>query len=91
MKITNDIKDCRKENIDHLNRIQGQIETLKKYISEDRCCADIAQLTTSVAKSFDTLRTKTLESFICNQLLKDKEVSKKQMDNLKRILNLYKK
>ena len=91
MKITNDIKDCRKENLDHLNRIQGQIETLKKYISEDRCCADIAQLTTSVAKSFDTLRTKTLESFICNQLLKDKEVSKKQMDNLKRILNLYKK
>ena len=91
MKIANHIKDRRKEHIDHLNRIQGQIETLKKYISEDRCCADIAQLTTSIAKSFDTFRIRTLESFICNQLLKDKKVPKKQMDNLKRILNLYKK
>jgi len=91
MKITNHIQDRRKEHINHLNRIQGQIETLKKYISEDRYCADIAQLTTSIAKSFDTLRIRTLEGFICNQLLKDKKVSKKQMDNLKRILNLYKK
>jgi len=91
MKIANHIKDCRKENIDHINRIQGQIETLKKYMFEDRCCVDIAQLTTSIAKSFDTLRTKTLERFICNQLLEDKKIPKEQMDNLKRILNLYKK
>lgn len=91
MKTTNHIKDRRKESINHLNRIQGQIETLKKYMSEDRCCADIAQLTTSIAKSFDSLRVKTLEGFIRNQLLNDKEVSPEQLDKLSRILNLYKK
>lgn len=91
MKITKQLKDRRKESVDHLNRIQGQIETLKKYMSEDKCCADIAQLTTSIAKSFDTLRTKTLEGFICNELIGDKKLSPAQTEKLNRILNLYKK
>ena len=75
MTITKQMKDRRKESLDHLNRIQGQIETLKKYLAEDRCCSEIALLTTSIAKSFDSLRTKTLEGFIINELLSEKELS----------------
>jgi DNA-binding FrmR family transcriptional regulator len=91
MKITNHIKERRKQSIDHLSRIQGQIETLKKYMEEDKNCADIAQLTTSIAKSFDSLRTKTLEGFIVNELLEKENISSSKMEKLIRVLNLYKK
>ena len=91
MKMTNHIKERRKQNIDHLSRIQGQIETLKKYMEEDKNCSDIAQLTTSIAKSFDSLRTKTLEGFIINELLEKENISSSKMEKLSRVLNLYKK
>jgi DNA-binding FrmR family transcriptional regulator len=91
MKITKKIKERRKQTIDHLNRIQGQIETLKKYLEEDRCCGEIAQLTTSIAKSFDSLRAKTLEGFILNEFSYGKKVPEEKKEKLKRIINLYKK
>jgi len=80
------------QNINHLNRIQGQIETLKKYIEEGKCCAEIAQLTTSITKSFDSLRATTLESFILNEFSSsDKKIPRRKIDKLKQIINLYKK
>ncbi len=92
MKITEAIKKRRKENIDHLNRIQGQIETLKKYLSDNKKhCIDITLLTTSIAKSFDSLRARTLEGFIVNELLEDKKISPEKLKKLNRIIELYKK
>lgn len=91
MKITSCIKNCRKKNIDHLNRIQGQIKTLKKYLEQEESCGEIAQLTTSIAKSFDTLRAKTLEGFVLNEFLSGRKVSEEKKKKLKRIINLYKK
>lgn len=83
MQSSNSIQDRRKKTIHHLNRILGQIETLKEYISDDKSCGDIAQLTTSIAKSFDSLRTKTLEGFILHEFLEDKQVSLKKNENVK--------
>ena len=92
MKITKRIKERRKQNINHLNRIQGQIETLKKYLASDQChCIDIALLTTSIAKSFDSLRVKTLEGFILNEFLENKKIVPEKVRKLKKIINLYKK
>ena len=91
MKITKRIKDRRERHIDHLNRIQGQIATLKKYMAEDKGCIDIALLTTSIAKSFDSLRTRTLEGFILNEVLDDRALSTDKTAKLNRVLNLYKK
>jgi DNA-binding FrmR family transcriptional regulator len=91
MKINHHTKKRRKQSVDHLNRIQGQIETLKKYMEEDKDCADIAQLTTSIAKSFDSLRTKTLEGFIMNELLEHEKISSSKKEKLNRVLSLYKK
>lgn len=91
MKITKQINDRKKQTINHLNRIQGQINTLKSYIEEDNCCSDIAGLTTSIAKSFDSLRVRTLEGFILNELLENKKVSSKKTNKLTKILNLHKK
>ncbi len=91
MKITKEIKEKRKQTINHLNRIQGQFKTLKKYIEQDECCGKIAQLTTSVVKSFDSLRAKTLEGFILNDFIANKKVSEEKIKKLKQIINLYKK
>lgn len=92
MKISAKIRDRRKNTLDHLNRILGQIETLKKYIAEDADCLDIAMLVTSVAKSFDALRSKTLEGSIVNQILDGgQRLSKDQKEKLSQVINLYKK
>ena len=91
MQINSEIQERRTKSIHHLNRIQGQIETLKKYLEDDRSCGDIAQLTTSIAKSFDSLRAKTLEGFILNEFLEGKKVSQLQMEKLNKVINLYKR
>lgn len=91
MKITEQIQERRKKNLHHLNRIQGQIETLKVYIEDEECCSKIAQLTTSIAKSFDTLRVRTLESFLHNELLAWCDVSPKKLEKLDELLKLHKK
>lgn len=91
MKISPEIAECRKKMLQHLNRIQGQINTLKKYIDDDVDCSDIALLTTSIAKSFDSVRAKTLESFILNDLLHNSTISEDKKTKLEEILKLYKK
>jgi len=83
-------KQCT-QNIQHLNRIQGQIEALKKYIEDDKCCGEIAQLSTSIAKSFDTLRSNTLKNFILNEFVFDNKISAAKIKKMERIINLYKK
>ena len=80
-----------KETLNHINRIQGQIETLKKYVEENKSCEEISLLATSIAKSFDTLRARTLRGFIKYDLLKGKEIPKKQLEQLEQLLNLHKK
>lgn len=80
-----------KETLNHINRIQGQIETLKKYVEGNHSCEDISSLATSIAKSFDTLRARTLQGFIKYELLDGKEVSDKKLGQLEQLLNLHKK
>ncbi len=80
----------RQDTIRHINRISGQINTLKSYIEEGRSCNEVASLTTSIAKSFDSLRTRTLEGFLLHEVLEGKISTKKKKD-LNKLLNLYKK
>ena len=79
------------ETLHHINRIQGQIETLKKYVEENRSCEEISLLATSIAKSFDTLRARTLRGFIKYDLLLGKEVAENKIEQLEKLLNLHKK
>lgn len=80
-----------KETLNHINRIQGQLKTLRKYVEENRSCEEISSLATSVAKSFDTLRARTLRGFIKYDLLDGKEVSDGKLEQLEKLLNLHKK
>lgn len=84
-------KKRRKETLDHLSRIQGQIEGLKKMIESSEECIKVASLTTSIAKSFDTLRLRTLEGFVIHQLLADKKVSSDKLKKFQDLLKLQKK
>jgi DNA-binding FrmR family transcriptional regulator len=85
------IKDRRKQNIMHLARIQGQINTLRKYIEGNSDCIDIAVLTASIVKSFDSFRNRVLEGNIMCQVLDSKgKISQKQQEQIKKIIKLYK-
>ena len=89
-KCKNKICSC-KDSLNHISRIEGQIRTLKKYIEDGKKCEDVAMLTTSIAKSFDTLRAKTLQNFFINEILPDKKLSKKESEKIEKIFKLYKK
>jgi len=90
--INRDERKCTcKKSLNHLNRIEGQIKTLKKYIDEGRRCKDVAMLSASIAKSFDTLRARTLKNYILNDVLNGKKIEENQKEEIEQILKLYKK
>ena len=84
-----DSERCR-GTISHINRIIGQLTSLKRHIEEDKPCEQIASLATSISKSCDGLRTRTLEGFILNDVL-DTPLPEKKKELLIELLNRYKK
>ena len=80
----------RTQSLNHLNRILGQLRVLKDYIVEDRPCYEVAHLTASITRSFETLKVRTLEGFIVHELLEDRARGPKT-EQLTEILKLYKR
>ena len=78
------------KTLNHLNRIKGQIFVLEKYISEDRPCREIAQLTASITASFQSLKTRTLSAYIQHELI-NYDLPENKKNDLEKILKLYKK
>ena len=76
--------------ISHINRIIGQLTSLKRHIEEDKPCEEIASLATSISKSCDGLRTRTLEGFILNEVI-DGSLSEDKQKLLSELLKRYKK
>lgn len=83
-------KDRKKETLNHINRLQGQLNKLKSYVENDATCEEIASLTTSTAKSFDALRVRTLEGFLLNEIV-NRKVNKKKVKQLRNLLKMHKK
>lgn len=90
-------KQCHKKDserchgtISHINRIIGQLNTLKRYIEENKPCQEIAALSTSISKSCDGLRTRTLEGFILYDVI-DEPLPKNRQELLKELLKRYQK
>lgn len=81
---------CKKECLHHLHRINGQLAVLEKYLVEDKDCMQVALLTTSIVKSFDTLRIKTLEGILLAELNQPQKIQDHQKF-LHQLLKLYKK
>jgi len=76
--------------IHHINRIEGQLKVLKKYIAENKNCHEIAHLTASIAESFHSLKIRTLEGFLLHELTNKKTSEKKRKEKLSKIIHLYK-
>ena len=58
----------RKGTLAHINRIQGQIEALKRAIADQEECLKVASLATSISNSFESLRFRTLEGFLIHDI-----------------------
>lgn len=83
-------EDC-KAIISHLSRIQGQINTLKKYVEDDESCEKVVQLTSSVFKSVDSAKAKIVETYLKREFLKDEELKPRLKKDLELLLKLIKK
>jgi len=80
----------KKVTLNHLHRISGQLNALTKLIENGEGCEQIASLSTSIAKSFDTLRFRTLEGYIQNEIA-SKDIKSGKLIQLRKLLELYKK
>lgn len=74
----------------HISRIQGQLETLKKYILEEKPCDQVVQLAVSAIKSSNSLKAKILEGYIIQELLDEHKITKEQANQLEVIKKLTK-
>ncbi|MFB6181755.1 MAG: metal-sensing transcriptional repressor [Candidatus Magasanikbacteria bacterium] len=80
----------RKNTINHINRIIGQLEKLREYAKSDKECKEIAALATSIAKSCDSLRMRTLEGFLLHDIPQG-ELTEEQKEELHKVIEHYKK
>lgn len=76
--------------INHLSRIQGQIDGLKRAIEEEKDCDKVANLTSSILRSFDSARASIIEGYILEEVLGGKPISADKAERLSHIVSLYK-
>lgn len=68
----------------------GQLEKLREYVKNDADCKDIAALATSITKSCDSLRMRTLEGFLLHDISESK-LSEEKREELHKLIEYYKK
>ena len=83
-------EDC-KRLISHINRIQGQLNTLKDYLSDVEDCNKVVDLSLSVDKSFDTFKANLFESFIEREFISKGKLEEGDMVYVKNLLRFVKK
>ena len=55
--------DC-KTIVSHINRIQGQMDALKRSLEEEKSCDDIAHLVISICASCDSVRNRMIKHYM---------------------------
>ncbi len=75
--------------VQHLSRIQGQIEALKRYIDEHRSCEEVSHLTRSILTSFGSVRTTIIEETLTRELA-TRKLSPQEQERLRALLTLFK-
>lgn len=76
--------------INHLSRIQGQIDGLKRAIEEQQDCDKVVNLTSSILRSFDSARASLIEGYILEEVLGEKSITADKAKKLEHIVALYK-
>lgn len=82
-------KNC-KQAINHISRLQGQLEALKKKIESGAECPEIVQLALSSVRSFDGLRGKIVQGFIQDRWFAEKDMTVTQLQDFEQLLKLIK-
>lgn len=81
------MEERRQGTVHHINRLIGQLNTLKEYIDEERECKEIASLARSISSSAKGLQTRTLKGYILHDLT-DKDLSDEGLAELNELLRL---
>ena len=55
--------DC-KSLVSHINRIKGQMEALKRSITEDDSCEEVTHLISSISASFESVRIRMMHPYV---------------------------
>lgn len=76
--------------VKHLNRIQGQIDALKRSVEDERPCADVAHLLRSITTSFGSVRATIAEEMLMREL-SGKKVSPRDRDSVRSIVSVLEK
>jgi DNA-binding FrmR family transcriptional regulator len=81
--------DCRAA-VNHISRLQGQLESLKRKIESESSCEEIVPLALSAAKSFDGLRAKIVQGFVSEMCFSDKDMTAAEKAQFDQLLKLIK-
>ncbi len=89
IKKTYRTEETKKKLINRLNRINGQINGVKKMIDEDTYCNDILIQLSAIKNSVQSLSNELLDSHLRTCITKDlKNGNQKAIDE---VVNLFKK
>ncbi len=85
------MKDLRCKALhNHISRIQGQLEALKKQIDNCESCDKVTLLAISIIKSLDSLRAKMVEGYVVEEIMDGKMPSPQRRAKLERLIKLIK-
>jgi DNA-binding FrmR family transcriptional regulator len=87
----NDTKEKKQELLNHLKRISGQLESLQKKIENDEYSIEIITQTKAISNSFESVRVKSLEYLILEEILKDVQLSQNNLNKLEKLIDLQKR
>ena len=89
IKKTHRSAETKKNLINRLNRINGQINGVKKMIEEDSYCNDILIQLSAIKNSVQSLSNELLDSHLRTCITKD--LQKGNLDTVDEVVNLFKK
>ena len=88
-KKTHRSADTKKNLINRLNRINGQVNGVKKMIEEDSYCNDILIQLSAIKTSVQSLSNELLDSHLRTCITKG--LQKGNLDAVDEVVNLFKK
>ena len=89
IKKTHRSAETKKNLINRLNRINGQVNGVKKMIEEDSYCNDILIQLSAIKNSVQSLSNELLNSHLRTCITKD--LQKGNLDTVDEVVNLFKK
>ncbi|PQP35659.1 CsoR family transcriptional regulator [Desulfobacteraceae bacterium SEEP-SAG9] len=84
--------DTRKKHINRLSRIEGQIQAIKKKITEDRPCEELLRLTAAVKGAIGSFGIAILEEHMqgcVSDAMKDKENQQKMIQGAMELFSKF--